>query len=235
MDNLTQSKIVLDEIFGTQCNTTQLEALFPGIDKTYGPNALCKYNISFVNSLNMEFQAGEVFFQNSQIRIELLFKDVVYDQKYFQFDIHFDQVIFTFGARFGLYNFELKNYILTNFYSENVRGMEINDKMIQLRLQTDLKDDVFRAFNDIGRKPDNRLDLTFLLEGGTRYPKFFGNVIRNSEFDVKHQYIRIRLNNTALVLQNQTEADSEVSPFTHFFLWCLKTLVNREEHFNTFQ
>jgi hypothetical protein len=65
--------------------------------------------------------------------------------------------------------------------------MQINDKGILLRLQTDLKDDVYRAFNDIGRRPDNILDLNFLLEGGgTRYPKFFGNLIRNSEFDVKH-------------------------------------------------
>jgi hypothetical protein len=55
MDNLTQSKILLDEIFGTQCNTTQLDLLFPGIDTTYGPNKLCKYNITFISSLNMEF------------------------------------------------------------------------------------------------------------------------------------------------------------------------------------
>ena len=111
-----------------------------------------------------------------------------------------------------------------------MKGLAIDDKGIQFRLQTDLRDDVFRAFNEIGRRLDNQLDLNFLLEGGTtRYPKFFGNLIRNSEFDVKHQYIRIRLNNNALVLQNQTEADSEVSPFTHFFLWCLKTLVNRED------
>ena len=65
MDNLTQNKIVLDEIFGMRCNTTQLDALFPGIDSMYGPNTTCKYNLSLVSPLDMEFQAGDVFFQNT--------------------------------------------------------------------------------------------------------------------------------------------------------------------------
>lgn len=117
------------------------------------------------------------------------------------FNLQFDQIIFSFVARYGLYNFELKNYIITSFTSENVKNLKIDDQGILLRLKTDLKDDVFREFNDIGRRTDNKLDLTFLLEDGkTRYPKFFGNLLKNSELDVKHQYIRLRLNNTALVL-----------------------------------
>ncbi len=187
MNNLTSSKIVFDDIFGVPCNTTTLDAYFPGIDKSYGPNETCKYNISFVSPLDMEFQAGEVFFQNTQIRIELLFKDLIYDQKYFQFDISLKQVIFSFGARFGLYNFELKNYDITDFRSQNVKWITIDDANILQRLKTDLKDDVFRAFNDVGRRTDNQLDLTFLLESGeAKYPKFFGNLVRSTEFDVKH-------------------------------------------------
>ena len=65
--------------------------------------------------------------------------------------------------------------------------MKINDANILSNLQGYLKDDIYKLFNDIGRRPDNHLDLSFILGSDKpRYPKFAGNLIRNSEFDVKH-------------------------------------------------
>jgi hypothetical protein len=64
----------MDEIFGVKCNTLVLENYLPGIETYYGPEASCNFNLSIVSPLDMEFQAGDVFFTDTSLRLELLFK-----------------------------------------------------------------------------------------------------------------------------------------------------------------
>ena len=72
--NVTKSRMIFDKIFDVKCNTKDLDLFLPGIEANYGPNASCKFNISYISALDMEFQAGDVFFTNTSLRIELLFE-----------------------------------------------------------------------------------------------------------------------------------------------------------------
>ncbi len=62
-----------------------------------------------------------------------------------------------------------------------------------------------------------------------KYPKFWESVLSQTEFEIKHQYLRVRINNTALLPNNLTEG--ELSPFTDFIYW----LLNHFNHYKTNQ
>jgi len=128
--NVTKSRLIRDEIFGVKCNTKDLDLYLPGIDANLGPSAPCKFNLSVISPIDMEFQAGDVFFSNITIRIELLFQNLICDKECFQLDFSLDQVIFSFTSKFGLYNFELKNFIISQCSSKNAKNMRINDANI---------------------------------------------------------------------------------------------------------
>jgi hypothetical protein len=134
--------------------------------------------------------------------------------------------MFSVSSSFGYYTYEIKKFTLIDAVQTFTRvpGYRFNVEDLKQKVLEDNKE-IINNMNKDGRE-EQKIVLTEIFGDQMMYPKFWSNIISQTEIDIKHQYLRLRTNNTALLPNTKTEG--ERSPFTDFAFWVLNH-INRSK------
>jgi hypothetical protein len=134
--------------------------------------------------------------------------------------------MFSLTSSYGYYNYEVKKFTLQEAKQTFSRIASYKvDSSVLVSTVTKNKVKILSEVNLEGKvgKPDK---LSEMFGDKMGYPKFWNNFIGHTEVDIKHQYLRMRINNTALLPNANTTG--ERSPFTDFVYWFLNRVNTHE-------
>ena len=122
-------------------------------------------------------------------------------------------------SSYGYYNYEVKKFTLHQAKQtfSRIPSYQVDPAML---VSTVAKNKV-KILSDVNLegKVGRQVKLSEMFGDKMGYPKFWNNFIGHTEVDIKHQYLRMRINNTALLPNKNTTG--ERSPFTDFVYWFL--------------
>lgn len=90
------------------------------------------------------------------------------------------------------------------FSGNNARGygdLQMDTEGVRDELNTKWRDAILKYVNAMGSRPDNIFNMTQLV-GEQKYLRFWSNFLDRTQIDVKHQYMRMKFQNDAIVVDD---------------------------------
>lgn len=135
--------------------------------------------------------------------------------------------MFSVTSSYGYYSYEVKKFTLQQAVQtfSRIHTYKVDPSM----LVTTVTNNKVKILSDVNfeGKVGMPVKLSEIFGDEMGYSKFWDNFLGHTEVDIKHQYLRVRINNTALLPNANTTG--ERSPFTDFVYWFLNR-INTHEH-----
>jgi hypothetical protein len=143
-------------------------------------------------------------------------------------DITLNQTILHFqGSRLN-FNYELKRFQASNItFKGEFPDMTMDTESLLENLNGPLQDSIKDYVNRIGSRSDNMLNLTWFFRDRTYLP-FWTRFFNLSNIEFKHQYMRMKFDNGAIVLPSYCQ---DRSPLIDYLIWMLQN-INKHNRSN---